>query len=202
MNIVSYKLACEQTSIRSIGTFCGQFKVGAALKSSHAYKTKGIPVLTVVKYLMCLVFTGKSMFRICAAKNQLRQVFQGHVYVWWIQTESMADISSEGGRGRSDLYPASDFGGTAVRVRDWWLNVPRLYGEKVELCGSVSTMPRKAEIQPDSRCSRLLSRWLFTDPLCFPPSHLKWKELVSRKKAPTLIVRSCGGQAPERALES
>jgi hypothetical protein len=52
----------EQTSIHNVSRFFQQYQLGKALKKTGAYKQKGIPVATIMKYLISLVYIGKTMF--------------------------------------------------------------------------------------------------------------------------------------------
>jgi hypothetical protein len=52
----------ETSSI--INTFFVSFNIGALLKKVGAYKTKGIPVVTVFQQLFALVFIHKSLFQV------------------------------------------------------------------------------------------------------------------------------------------
>lgn len=71
MSILSEKTPFEQDSIKSIEIFCKQFEVGKALKESNAYKEKGIPVVALLKYLLTLIFIGKSFFADLRSKHPL-----------------------------------------------------------------------------------------------------------------------------------
>lgn len=51
-----------QAQIDSITSFIEAFGVRQALKKAHAFKAKGVPVLTIFQYLLQLVFTNRSMY--------------------------------------------------------------------------------------------------------------------------------------------
>ena len=53
----------EQSSIKSVSNFFDRYKLGAILKNIGAYKQRGILVVTIIKYLIALIYTGKSMFQ-------------------------------------------------------------------------------------------------------------------------------------------
>jgi len=54
--------AKENNLEESIKAFFRKYHVGSILKKSNAYKTKGIPVVKIVIYLVQLVYTKKSMY--------------------------------------------------------------------------------------------------------------------------------------------
>lgn len=205
MNILSDKLACEQTSIRSIGTFCGQFKVGAALKSSHAYKTKGIPVLTVVKYLMCLVFTGKSMFEDMRSKEPIASGFSKDTVYRLMNTDRVnwqTFLLKVAAAAVAFIRPLTSVERLCAFVIDDSM-FPRLYGEKVELCGTVFDHAAKGrKYKPGFRLLTLA----FTDgysliPLCFRHLTSRKKELRKQEAKPGIDRRSCGGRIRKEALQ-
>jgi len=66
----------EQSSIKTVSNFCEQYKFSSALKRAGAYKTKGIPVIAVIKYLISLIYTGKSMFQDMRSASPLAQGFR------------------------------------------------------------------------------------------------------------------------------
>ena len=47
---------------KSIKRFFTRFHVSSALKVSHAYKKKGIPVTEIFQYLFLLIFSNRSMY--------------------------------------------------------------------------------------------------------------------------------------------
>ncbi|MDR2087886.1 MAG: hypothetical protein LBP73_00845 [Clostridiales Family XIII bacterium] len=53
----------EQGVFASVNEFCRTFKVGAALKRAGAYKSRGIPVMNILVYLIMLVCGGKTLNR-------------------------------------------------------------------------------------------------------------------------------------------
>lgn len=63
MSSIAEKTIAEQSSIKSVSNFFSEFGLGAALKSAGAYKQSGIAVALLIKYLISLIYTGKSMFQ-------------------------------------------------------------------------------------------------------------------------------------------
>lgn len=61
MSIIPEKTYNEQSSIRTVTNFFRQYRLGSALKSANAYKQKGVPVTVIMKYMVSLIYTGKSM---------------------------------------------------------------------------------------------------------------------------------------------
>jgi len=62
MTIISENLENENTLSKRIRTFFKENNIGQILKDSNAYKSRGIPVVHVIMYLIQLVFTKKSMY--------------------------------------------------------------------------------------------------------------------------------------------
>jgi len=79
MPSITEKLYDEQSSIKSTTYFIRQFKLGADLKRAGAYKQKGVSVITVISYLISLVYIGKSMHRDMRSANPFAQGFQKDV---------------------------------------------------------------------------------------------------------------------------
>ncbi|WP_434565495.1 IS4 family transposase [Thermoanaerobacterium thermosaccharolyticum] len=46
----------------SIKSFFKKYRISAALRLSNAYKSKGIPVISIFEYLFCMIFTNRSMY--------------------------------------------------------------------------------------------------------------------------------------------
>ena len=63
MKIIPENLAFEQEFISSIKSFFKRFSVGRALRRANAYKSKGYSPLSIVLYLVQLVFMHMSMYR-------------------------------------------------------------------------------------------------------------------------------------------
>jgi hypothetical protein len=72
---ISDKSQAAQSSINSVDRFCDHYKISAALKSAGAYKQKGVPVLIIIKYLISLIYTGKSMFQDMRSETPFAQGF-------------------------------------------------------------------------------------------------------------------------------
>ena len=75
MSIISEKAYAEKSSIKSVANFYEKYRIGSALKASNMYKQKGIPVAVIIKYLISLIYTGKSMFQDMRGENPLGQGF-------------------------------------------------------------------------------------------------------------------------------
>jgi hypothetical protein len=71
MSIISDEAFIEQENFNTIRNFLKRFHVGAALKKANAYKMRGIPVMSLMLYLIQLVYTGKSMFRDSVSKQSV-----------------------------------------------------------------------------------------------------------------------------------
>ena len=75
MQSITEKTLAEQSSIKSVTNFFNQYGLGAALKNAGAYKQKGTAVAIVVKYLISLIYTGKSMFEDMRSATPFAQGF-------------------------------------------------------------------------------------------------------------------------------
>lgn len=62
MTSVSQKKGNDYELETSISRFIKEYKIGALLRCCRAEKEKGIPVLDVFRYLLCLVFSDRSMY--------------------------------------------------------------------------------------------------------------------------------------------
>ena len=62
MSTIAENLANENTLSKRINAFFKQYEIGKRLKEANAYKSRGIPVVHVLMYLVQLVFTKKSMY--------------------------------------------------------------------------------------------------------------------------------------------
>jgi hypothetical protein len=60
---ISERFYAVQSSIKSVNAFYNRYRLGTELKRAGAYKQKGVHISDIVKYLMSLVYTGKSMFQ-------------------------------------------------------------------------------------------------------------------------------------------
>ena len=76
MYIISEKEYAEKSSIKSVSNFYDKYKLGSALKASNMYKQKGTPVAVIIKYLISLIYTGKSMFQDMRGEKPLAQGFR------------------------------------------------------------------------------------------------------------------------------
>jgi hypothetical protein len=75
MQSIAEKNIAEQSSIKSVTNFFSGYGLGPALKNAGAYKQKGIAVAIIVKYLISLIYTGKSMFQDMRSANPFAQGF-------------------------------------------------------------------------------------------------------------------------------
>ena len=62
MTSVSQKKGNDYELETSISRFIKEYKIGALLRCCRAEKEKGIPVIDVFRYLLCLVFSDRSMY--------------------------------------------------------------------------------------------------------------------------------------------
>jgi hypothetical protein len=69
------KSYAEQSSIKSVTNFYREYRIGSDLKRAGAYKHKGVPVATVVMYLISLIYTGKSMYQDFRSNSPLARGF-------------------------------------------------------------------------------------------------------------------------------
>ena len=75
MQSISEKVISEQSSIKSVRKFFNDFGLGVALKNAGAYKQRGIAVAIVLKYLISLVYTGRSMYQDMRSPTPFAQGF-------------------------------------------------------------------------------------------------------------------------------
>ena len=52
----------EQELFNAISSFFRTFKIGNLLRKCNAQKEKGVPVLDIFKYMLCNVFSDRSMY--------------------------------------------------------------------------------------------------------------------------------------------
>ena len=60
--IITQDYANDKQAVTKITAFFKKYRVAAALKTSNAYKNKGVPVSQVAQYLFTLVFKNRSMY--------------------------------------------------------------------------------------------------------------------------------------------
>ena len=122
MTSIAEKTFAEQSSIRSVVNFCKKYNVGRALKHAGAYKQKGISSLTIIKYLIALVYTGKSMFEDLRSPTPLAQGFRkdavyrflNQMHVSWqafqlnIASRVVADINKLTSETRRSAFVVDD----------------------------------------------------------------------------------------------
>ena len=72
---ISEKYYAEQSSVRTVANFYHCYQIGSDLKRAGAYKSRGVPVSTVIMYLISLVYTGKSMYQDFRSNSPFAQGF-------------------------------------------------------------------------------------------------------------------------------
>jgi hypothetical protein len=75
MQSIAEKTIAEQSSIKSVSNFFSEFGLGPALKSAGAYKQSGVAVAIVIKYLISLIYTGRSMYQDMRSTTPFAQGF-------------------------------------------------------------------------------------------------------------------------------
>ena len=83
------KTYAEQSSVKSVARFYHQYRIGLDLKRAGAYKHKGVPVSTVVMYLISLIYTGKSMYQDFRSASPLAQGFRKDVVYRFLNLPSV-----------------------------------------------------------------------------------------------------------------
>lgn len=62
MNSITQNNQIDNKVSTSIKSFFKKYRISAALRLSNAYKSKGIPVISIFEYLFCMIFTNRSMY--------------------------------------------------------------------------------------------------------------------------------------------
>lgn len=62
VNIVPHTSDNDYELITSVSKFIKEYKIGTLLRVCRAEKEKGIPIITVFRYLLCLIFSDRSMY--------------------------------------------------------------------------------------------------------------------------------------------
>nr|WP_230197638.1 transposase [Thermoanaerobacterium xylanolyticum] len=62
MNSITQNYQIDNKVSTSIKSFFKKYRISAALRLSNAYKSKGIPVISIFEYLFCMIFTNRSMY--------------------------------------------------------------------------------------------------------------------------------------------
>jgi len=62
MNSITQNYQIDNKVSTSIKSFFKKYRISAALRLSNAYKSKGIPVISILEYLFCMIFTNRSMY--------------------------------------------------------------------------------------------------------------------------------------------
>jgi hypothetical protein len=75
MSIITQKTYDEQSSIKSVTWFFNYYNLGQALKKAGAYKQRGILVSIIIRYLLSLIYLGKSMYEDMRSSRPFAQGF-------------------------------------------------------------------------------------------------------------------------------
>ncbi len=62
MNSITQNYQIDNKVSTSIKSFFKKYRISAALRLSNAYKSKGIPFISIFEYLFCMIFTNRSMY--------------------------------------------------------------------------------------------------------------------------------------------
>ncbi|WP_430347829.1 IS4 family transposase [Thermoanaerobacterium thermosaccharolyticum] len=62
MNSITQNYQIDNKISTSIKSFFKKYRISTALRLSNAYKSKGIPVISIFEYLFCMIFTNRSMY--------------------------------------------------------------------------------------------------------------------------------------------
>ncbi|ADL69181.1 transposase IS4 family protein [Thermoanaerobacterium thermosaccharolyticum DSM 571] len=62
MNSITQNYQIDNKVSTSIKSFFKKYRISAALRLSNAYKSKGIPVISIFEYLFSMIFTNRSMY--------------------------------------------------------------------------------------------------------------------------------------------
>jgi hypothetical protein len=80
MKIIPQNYLNDKRVSDSINAFLKKYGISSILRSSNAYKTKGIPVITLFLYLFSLVFTNRSMYMNFLTGNHKENFAKDTVY--------------------------------------------------------------------------------------------------------------------------
>lgn len=205
MSILSEKTPFEQDSIKSVEIFMSEFEVGKALKKSNAYKVKGVPVITLFKYLVTLVFIGKSFFTDLRSRHPLvsgfekdtvyrflnRSTFNWSVFMLTIATKLTDFFFSLTSSDRVSAFVVDD----SVYHRP--------YSKKMELASNTYDHAASGTARYKVGFRMLTLGW--TDGFSFVPllfRHLSSADEKNRycEEDATIDKRTCGGKLRKDAL--
>lgn len=62
MKIITQNYENDKKVSSSIMNFFKKYKISSILKASNAYKSKGVPVITLFQYLFSLIFANRTMY--------------------------------------------------------------------------------------------------------------------------------------------
>lgn len=205
MNSISEKEYAEQSTIKSVVNFYDRFQMGHALKVANAYKTKGIPIAAIIKYLISLVYTGKSMFCDMKSEKPLAKGFAKDTIYRFVNLSNMnwqGFLLNIARRVTSEIDRlTSDERRTAFVVDDTMIPIP--YAKKTELVSKVYDHAEKSSGKYKWGFRMFTLGW--TDGASFVP--LSFRHLASADKnkrrceANTRIdKRSCGYSVRQEAV--
>lgn len=80
MAIITQEIENEQQFSSRIRSFFKRYQIGALLQRCNAYKCAGIPVVSIVMYLFCLVFRNRSMYLDMTSERKACDFKQDTVY--------------------------------------------------------------------------------------------------------------------------
>ena len=80
MSTITENTYKEKEINRSITSFFKEQEIGRKLKESNAYKSKGIPIIEIIQYLVQLVYTKKSMYMDMLRGEQSKKFSKDTVY--------------------------------------------------------------------------------------------------------------------------
>jgi hypothetical protein len=207
MSILSESFETEKGILKSVAWFFKTFSVGRALKRGNAYKSKGISAVSILQYLMQLVFTQKSMYMDYLTNGGAAPAFGRDAayrllrlpYVnWAVIVLSVAERIICGALERL----TSEERVSAILVDDTFYG--RTRSKKVELLAK--TFDHASKGQKYKRGFRLLSL-AWTDGVSLIP--LLFRHMSSEKQKnryneinPLIDKRSCGCKARMQAIST
>lgn len=206
MDILSENQENEKKIINSISYFCKEYNLGKALKAANAYKLKGIPIMTVLMYLIQLVYTKKSMCMNIACNSNLVSFSKDVVYRFLNTTSInwavfLLNVASQVVQ-RKLLALTSEKRLNVFIVDDTLFS--RARSKNVELLANVHDHSNKGN--SFKRGFRMLTvAWsdgVTTIPLCF--RHLSSEKKSNRynEMNSSIDKRSCGYKIRQQAISS
>jgi hypothetical protein len=180
MYSIPEKAHAEQSSIKSVSNFYDKYRLGRALKAAGAYKGKGVPVSAVIKYLISLIYTGKSMFQDMRSESALACGF-GRDTVYRLLNKTSVNwqlfMLNVAERVTDDIARlTSESRRNAFVIDDTMYNIP--YTKKTELVSKVYDHAEKGKNKYKRGFRMLTLGW--TDGASFIP--LSFRHLASSDK--------------------